>query len=54
MRAILAFSTEDEALAAIECVNRDSQRYATAALRLAREFLDARRVFQNLLQTVLK
>lgn len=50
---ILAFSTEDEALAAIERINRDYQRHARAASRLAREFFDARRVLQDLLHAVL-
>ena len=50
---IVAFSTEDEALAAIERVNRDYQHHAVAATRLAREFFDAQRVLRTLLDTVL-
>jgi hypothetical protein len=50
---IVAFSTEDEALAAIERVNRDYQHHAVAATRLAREFFDANRVLRTLLDTVL-
>jgi hypothetical protein len=49
----VVFSTEDEALAAIERVNRDYQHHAAAATRLAQEFFDARRVLQTLLDTVL-
>jgi hypothetical protein len=50
---LLAFSTEDEALDAIERVNRDYQRHATAASRLAREYFDSQRVLPAFLQTVL-
>jgi hypothetical protein len=50
---ILAFSTEDEALEAIERVNRDYQRHTSAAACLAREFFDADRVLRALLDTVL-
>jgi len=50
---LLAFSTEDEALDAIERVNRDYQCHASAASRLARECFDSERVLQTLLETVL-
>ena len=50
---LLAFSTEDEALEAIEQINRDYQRHAAAASRLAREYFDSQRVLQAFLQTVL-
>jgi hypothetical protein len=50
---ILAFSTEEEALDAIQRVNRDYQRHASAAARLAREFFDAERVLRAFLDTVL-
>jgi hypothetical protein len=50
---ILAFSTEDEALDAIERVNRDYQRHTSAAARLAHEFFDAERVLRAFLDTVL-
>jgi hypothetical protein len=50
---ILVFSTEEEARAAIERINRDYQHHAAAASRLAREFFDAQRVLPALLQTVL-
>jgi len=50
---LLAFSTEDEALEAIERINRDYQRHAVAASRLAREYFDSQRVLQAFLQTVL-
>jgi hypothetical protein len=49
---LLAFSTEDEALDAIERVNRDYQHHARAASRLAREHFDSDRVLQTLLETV--
>jgi len=50
---LLAFATEDEALAAIERINRDYPRHAAAASRLAREYCDAQRVLPAFLQTVL-
>jgi hypothetical protein len=50
---LLAFSTEDEALEAIERINRDYQRHAAAASRLAQEYFDAQRVLSAFLQTVL-
>jgi hypothetical protein len=50
---ILAFSTVEEAQAAIERVNRDYQHHAAAASRLAREFFDAQRVLQAFLHTAL-
>lgn len=50
---ILAVSTEDEARDAIQRVNQDYRRHAVAAAGLAQEFFDARRVLQDLLQTVL-
>jgi hypothetical protein len=50
---LLTFSTEDEALAAIERVNRDYQYHATAASCLAREYFDSQHVLQAFLQTVL-
>jgi hypothetical protein len=50
---ILAFTTQDEAQAAIERINRDYQRHAAAAWRLARECFDAQRVLPAFLQTVL-
>ena len=50
---LLTFSTEDEALDAIERVNRDYSRHAAAAARLAREYFDSQRVLDALLGTVL-
>lgn len=50
---LLAFSTEDEALEAIERVNRDYQLHAAAASRIAREFFDSNRVLRAFLQRVL-
>jgi hypothetical protein len=52
-KGILAFSTEDEALEAIERVNRDYHLHAAAATRLAREYFDASQVLHALLQTAL-
>jgi hypothetical protein len=52
-QGLLAFSTEDEALEAIERLNRDYSLHATAASRLAREHFDARYVLPAFLQTVL-
>jgi len=50
---LLAFSTEDEAIEAIARINRDYQRHAAAASRLARECFDSQRVLPAFLQTVL-
>jgi hypothetical protein len=50
---LLAFSTEDEALEAVRRINRDYQRHAVAASRLARECFDSQRVLPAFLQTVL-
>jgi hypothetical protein len=49
-RGLLAFSTTDEALAAIEDVNRDYAAHSSAALEIAREFLDASVVLPRLLE----
>jgi hypothetical protein len=50
---ILAFSTAEEAAAAIECVNRDYRQHSESATRLAREFFDSRQVLQKFLQAAL-
>jgi hypothetical protein len=50
---ILAFNCEEEAREAIERVNREYERHAAAASRLAREFFDSNRVLQALLRAVL-
>jgi glycosyltransferase involved in cell wall biosynthesis len=50
---LLTFSTEDEAVDAIERVNREYSRHAAAAARLAREYFDSRRVLEALLRAVL-
>jgi hypothetical protein len=47
---LLAFSTPDEAAAAIVAVNADYRRHATAAAEIAREAFDARVVLPRLLE----
>ena len=48
---LLAFSTPDEALAGIDRINSDYEHHAAAALDLAREHFDARRILSRLLET---
>jgi hypothetical protein len=48
---LLAFSTFDEAVAAIERINADYARHARAALEVAHDHFDARRVLPLLLET---
>jgi hypothetical protein len=52
-KGILAFSTEEEALEAIERVNREYPLHAAAALGLAREYFAASQVLPAFLRTVL-
>ena len=47
---LLAFSTPDDAIAAIERINGNYQHHARAALDIAREHFDARRVLPRLLE----
>ena len=49
---LFAFSTEAEALAAIEAVANDYERQSQAARRIAREFFDAERVLGAMLRQV--
>jgi hypothetical protein len=49
---LLAFSTSDEAAAAIAAVERDPARHAGAARALAEELLDARKVLPRLLEAL--
>lgn len=46
---LLAFSTPDEALAAIDAVNSDYRRHARCAADIARQYFDAHRVLGRLL-----
>jgi hypothetical protein len=46
---LLAFSSPDEALAAIDRINSDYERHARRAVDIAREHFDARRVLPRLL-----
>jgi hypothetical protein len=46
---LLAFSSPDEALAAIDRINSDYERHARQAIDIAREYFDARRVLPRLL-----
>jgi hypothetical protein len=49
---LLAFSTEDEAVAAIEAFSRDYERHAKAARELAEACFDSKRVLNRLLDEV--
>jgi hypothetical protein len=49
---LLAFSNEDEAVAAIEQVAGDYERHAAAALEIAHEFFAAERVLGDVLTTI--
>jgi hypothetical protein len=46
---LFAFSTMDEAIAAIEEIGRDYQRHCLAARQIAEQYLDARRVIARIL-----
>jgi hypothetical protein len=47
---LFAFSTMDEAAAAIEAIATDYERHAEAALEISREYFDARRVLRRMLE----
>lgn len=49
---LFSFTTEDEALAAIETVARDYERQATAARHIAQEFFAAERVLGDVLRRI--
>ena len=49
---LFAFRTLDDALGALEEVERDYRRHADAAREIAREFFDADRVLRELMQSV--
>jgi hypothetical protein len=49
---LLTFSTEDEAVRAIETISRDYARHAAAAREIAEEYFDASRVLPKLLEAV--
>jgi hypothetical protein len=49
---LFAFSTDAEALAAIEAVANDYERQSQAARRIAREFFDAERILGAMLRQV--
>ncbi len=49
---LLAFTSEEEAVQAIERVERDYERHAAAAREIAREHFDAERVMSKMLATV--
>lgn len=46
---LFAFSTEDEALSAIDAVATDYERHASAALEIAREYFEAERTLRAML-----
>jgi hypothetical protein len=47
---LLSFSTPDEAIAGLECVERDYAMHARRAGEIAREYFDASRVLQPFLE----
>lgn len=49
---LFAFSTEEEALAAIEDVATDYERHASAALEIAKEYFEAGRIFKAMLTKI--
>jgi len=49
---LLAFSTAEEAAAAVAAVERDTARHRRAARALAEEHFDARKVLPRLLETL--
>lgn len=49
---LFAFSSERDALGAIDAVARDYPRHSAAALEIAREFFDAERVLSDMLRSV--
>jgi hypothetical protein len=49
---MLTFSTLDEAVAAVQAVERDYERHAAAALRIAREHYAAERVLADMLRII--
>jgi hypothetical protein len=49
---LFAFSTEEEALAAIDAVATDYDRHASAALEIAREYFEAEQVLKTMLKRV--
>jgi len=49
---LFSFSTEDEALAAIEAIAHDYRHHSAAALEIAREYFDAERVLGDMLRRV--
>jgi hypothetical protein len=51
-RGLFAFSTAEEALAALDVINRDYTAHARAAREIAREYFDSRKMLANMLQDV--
>ena len=49
---LFAFSTTEEALAAVDAINSDYERHCRAAREIAEEYLDARKVADRLLAEV--
>ena len=50
---VLAFATEDEAVAAIERVAADAEGHSRAAREIAHEYFDSARVLSDLLEEAL-
>jgi hypothetical protein len=51
-RGLFAFSTAEEALAALDAINRDYTAHARAAHEIAREYFDSRKMLAKMLQDV--
>jgi hypothetical protein len=51
-RGLFAFSTVDEALAALETINHDYRAHARAAREIAREYFDSERLLAKMLRDV--
>jgi len=51
-RGLFAFSSSEEALAALEVINRDYPAHARAAREIAREYFDSRKMLATMLQDV--
>jgi len=51
-RGLFAFSTAEEALAALDAINREYTTHARAAREIAREYFDSRKVLAKMLQDV--
>jgi hypothetical protein len=49
---LFAFSTAEEVLAALDVINRDYPMHSRAALEIAHEYFDSRKMLAHMLQDV--